>query len=87
MYTDRLPAGLSKEMLTDVWTIHHAQCLVCCSLTLYLQLAQAGRMLNIADLVHDALNAQKARVLADSGVVERQMKPALSSEMNKLRYV
>lgn len=85
VYTDRLPYGLSKELLRDVRFLHllHSCSIekVFCepnSFATTKQLAQAGTMCNIPDLVQDAQMQGKLRAMADSAVVEKQMKPALS---------
>lgn len=42
------------------------------------QLAQAGTVCNIPDLAQDAQKQGKLRAMADSAMVEKQMKPALT---------
>ncbi len=89
VYTDRLPADLSQDLLRDVRIFFLLlQCRVFVCLTLFAttkQLAQAGVMCNISDLVQDAQKKGKSRAMADSAMVEKQMKPAMS--INELRCV
>ena len=89
LYTDQLPYGLEPPQLKEVRMVDELNDCISRSFTdAPMQLADAGRALQLPDLVEASQKKVKARAVADSAAVERQMRPALTDPaISSLRCV